>query len=111
VNLTKNVDILTGYVRQALARTITKQYRDAKGDITVVTLAPAIEEAISRAVQHTEYESYVAADPDLIQKVITGLQKYIPQFTSRGFSRSFCVHRRRVSTSGTSSRGFSRIWR
>jgi len=84
VNLTKNVDILTGYVRQALARTITKQYRDAKGDITVVTLAPAIEEAISRAVQHTEYESYVAADPDLIQKVITGLQKYIPQFTSRG---------------------------
>ncbi len=85
VNLTKNVDILTGYVRQALARTITKQYRDAKGDITVVTLAQAIEEAISRAVQHTEYESYVAADPDLIQKVITGLQKYIPQFTSRGF--------------------------
>ncbi len=84
VNLTKNVDILTGYVRQALARTITKQYRDAKGDITVVTLAPALEEAISRAVQHTEYESYVAADPDLIQKVITGLQKYIPQFTSRG---------------------------
>ncbi len=84
VNLTKNVDILTGYVRQALARTITKQYRDAKGDITVVTLAQAIEEAISRAVQHTEYESYVAADPDLIQKVITGLQKYIPQFTSRG---------------------------
>jgi flagellar biosynthesis protein FlhA len=84
VNLTKNVDILTGYVRQALARTITKQYRDTKGDITVVTLAPALEEAISRAVQHTEYESYVAADPDLIQKVITGLQKYIPQFTSRG---------------------------
>lgn len=84
VNLTKNVDILTGYVRQALARTITKQYRDAKGDITVVTLAPALEEAISRAVQHTEYESYVAADPDLIQKVVTGLQRYIPQFTSRG---------------------------
>jgi flagellar biosynthesis protein FlhA len=111
VNLTKNVDILTGYVRQALARTITKQYRDTKGDITVVTLAPALEEAISRAVQHTEYESYVAADPDLIQKVITGLQKYIPQFTSRGLQPVVLFHRRRVSTSGTSSRGFSRIWR
>ncbi|MGE5791018.1 MAG: flagellar biosynthesis protein FlhA, partial [Syntrophaceae bacterium] len=60
--LTKNIDILTGYVRQALARTITKQYRDSDGNISVVMLSPEIEDKISHSVQHTEFESYLTVD-------------------------------------------------
>jgi len=82
--LTKNIDILTGYVRQALARTITKQYRDSEGGITVVMLSPEIEDKISQSVQHTEYESYLSVDPNWVQKVVRGVQKFIGTFASRG---------------------------
>ncbi|MCU0553489.1 MAG: flagellar biosynthesis protein FlhA [Syntrophales bacterium] len=82
--LTKNIDILTGYVRQALARTITKQYRDSEGGITVVMLSPEIEDKISQSVQHTEFESYLSVDPNWVQKVVRGVQKFIGTFASRG---------------------------
>ena len=82
--MTKNIDILTGYVRQALARTITKQYRDSEGGITVVMLSPEIEDKISQSVQHTEYESFLAVDPNWVQRVVRGVQKFIGTFASRG---------------------------
>jgi flagellar biosynthesis protein FlhA len=78
------VDLLTGYARQALSRTITKQYKDARGDLTVVVLSPGVEDLISRSVQHTEFESYVVADPDQIQRLVSGLQKYVHLFTGKG---------------------------
>ncbi|OPY07374.1 MAG: Flagellar biosynthesis protein FlhA [Syntrophaceae bacterium PtaB.Bin038] len=82
--MTKNIDILTGYVRQALSRTITKQYRDSEGGITVVMLSPEIEDKISQSVQHTEFESFLAVDPNWVQKVVRGVQKFVGAFASRG---------------------------
>jgi flagellar biosynthesis protein FlhA len=82
--LTKNNDILTGYVRQALARTITRQYRDGEGSITVVLLSPEIEDKISHSIQHTEFESYLSVDPNWVQKVVRSVQKFVGTFTSRG---------------------------
>ncbi len=82
--MTKNIDILTGYVRQALARTITKQYRDSEGGITVVMLSPEIEDRISQSVQHTEFESFLTVDPSWVQKVVRGVQKFVGTFASRG---------------------------
>ena len=82
--MTKNIDILTGYVRQALARTITKQYRDSEGTISVIMLSPEIEDKISHSVQHTEFESFLSVDPNWVQKVVRSVQKYIGTFASRG---------------------------
>ncbi|MBE9546715.1 MAG: flagellar biosynthesis protein FlhA [Proteobacteria bacterium] len=82
--ITKNVDILTGYAREALSRTITKQYQDDEENITVAMLSPEIEDKIESAVQHTEYESYVSLDPNFIQKVVNSVQKFINIFTSKG---------------------------
>ena len=84
VPLTKNVDALTGYVRQALARAITKQYQDSEGNITVLTLSPHIEDEISHAVQHTELESFVSPDPNLVKRLVTAIQRFITDFTTRG---------------------------
>jgi len=81
--MTKNVDMLSGYVRQALSRTITREYKDADGNITVVMVSPDIEDSINKSVQHTEYESFAAADPTLIQEVVSNLQKFIGIFTSK----------------------------
>ena len=82
--LTKNVDVLIGYVRQTLARLITREYRDADGNITVVLLSPDIEERIGKSIQHAEYESFVVADPVLIQKMVEKLQRFIEGFTEKG---------------------------
>jgi flagellar biosynthesis protein FlhA len=84
VPITKNVDLLSSYVRQALARTITKQYKDDKGNISVVILSPEVEDRINSSIQHTEYESYLVADPNLIQRIVSNLQKFISSFTTRG---------------------------
>jgi len=82
--VTKNVDMLTGYTRQALARTITRDYKDADGNITVVMVSPDIENIINKSVEHTEYESFVAADPTLIQEVVSNLQKFVEIFVDKG---------------------------
>ncbi len=84
VNMTKNIDLLTGYVRQALARTITRQYVDQNGGLTVMMVSPDIEDTIGQAVQHTEHESYVNPDPIMIKKLVNNLQKLINTFASKG---------------------------
>jgi len=82
--MTKNVDILTGYTRQALSRTITRQYKDADGGMTVVMMSPDVEDTINSSIQHTEYESFVMPDPTLVQKIVGNLQKFVRTFTEKG---------------------------
>lgn len=84
VPLTKNADILTGYVRQALGRAITRQYQDKEGNITVMIMSPEIEDKITRSISHTEYESFVSPDPNVIKKMVESLQKMVATFTASG---------------------------
>lgn len=82
--MTKNVDLLTGYVRQALARTITRQYQDRDHTIHVIMVSPEIEEVITRSIQHTEYESFVSPDPGVVRTFIECTHKIMGSFTARG---------------------------
>ncbi len=84
ISLTKNVDVLTGYVRQALSRAISKQYQDPTGSITVMMISPAVEEKIAGSVQHTEFESFVSPDPNMVKGLVNNLQKFIISFTEKG---------------------------
>ena len=84
MSLTKNVDVLTGYVRQSLARAITRQYQDPSGNITVMMISPAVEDKITSAVQHTEFESFVSPDPNMVKGLVGNLQKLIISFTEKG---------------------------
>ena len=89
--MTKNVDILTGYVRQALGRTITRQYQDRDNTIHVMMVSPEIEEVITRSIQHTEYESFVSPDPGVVRKFIENSQKINGNFYIQG-SYSHCPY-------------------
>jgi len=84
VPITKDVHVLVGYVRQALSRAITKQYKDEDGNITVVMVSPDIEDNIAKSIQHTEYESFVTVDPDIIHKIVNNFQKFVKIFTDKG---------------------------
>ncbi len=83
--VTKNVDILTEYVRQRLARSITKQYETPERGIALVTFDAEIEELVSNAIQHTEHESYLSLEPAIAQKVLAQLNKAIEKFTSMNY--------------------------
>lgn len=79
----RDTDVLTEYVRQGLARAISKKVFSQSTN-QVITLDPAIEQLIMDNVQHTEQGSYVALDPKTLQDIINSLKKEITKLTSMG---------------------------
>ncbi|KJJ84900.1 flagellar biosynthesis protein FlhA [Candidatus Omnitrophus magneticus] len=67
---TKDVEALTEFVRQALARYITKQYMVPDGNLPVFTLDPRFETPLSRTVQTGE-----AINPELIRKLVKSIDR------------------------------------
>jgi len=82
--VTKDTEMLTEYVRQALARQITKLYINGN-TIHVITLDPALEQAIRDSIQHTEHGSYVAMDPNQAQALFNRLNQVVEQAGQQGF--------------------------
>lgn len=79
----RDVDILTEYARQALARSISQKVL-ANSPNQVITLDPAIEQQIMDSVQQTEQGAYVALDPQVTQQVLDSLQQELTRLTSIG---------------------------
>ncbi|MGQ9629629.1 MAG: flagellar biosynthesis protein FlhA [bacterium] len=82
--VTKDTGVLTEYVREALARQISKQYQNARGVIPVITLDPALEETISGSIQETAREAYIALAPEVAQKILDSLSKQVERAVSMG---------------------------
>ncbi|MBF0274083.1 MAG: flagellar biosynthesis protein FlhA [Nitrospinae bacterium] len=79
--MTKDVELLTEYVRASLARQITKQYMNPNGEIFVVTLNPATEEKIINAIKKTDTASYLALDPTDAQNILNSISNGIEAFS------------------------------
>lgn len=82
--LTKDTDILTEYVRHALARQISRQYAQ-NNVLTCLTVDPQLENLIAGAVQRNENGSYVALEPTVLQTIISCLSKELPRITNIGY--------------------------
>ncbi len=78
--ITKDVDILTEYVRQALFRTITNLFVAEDGKLHVVTLSPQLEDAISNAIQRTEHGAFLSLDPQTANRIISKTKEYVEKF-------------------------------
>ncbi len=66
----KDSDMLTEYVRQSLKRTITQRFAEA-GQLKVIGLDSAIEDKVIKSVKKTDGGTYLALDPETIQKIVT----------------------------------------
>jgi len=77
--VTRDPDILTEYVRHALARTISAGLAMG-GVIPLITLAKPVEDAISKSIQHKETGSYLAIDPGTAQTILDSIGKAISLF-------------------------------
>lgn len=71
---TRDLEVLTEYVRFALARTICNQVVDENRTITVVTLDPNIEEIIGSNIQKSVQGSFPTVDPDTTTRILTGIK-------------------------------------
>lgn len=80
---TRDTDMLTEYVRQALRRSISQKYF-ADESSKVITLDPQLEQEIMGSVQQTEQGSYIALDPDKTQLIFNSLNQEISKLTSLG---------------------------
>ncbi|ALB44556.1 EscV/YscV/HrcV family type III secretion system export apparatus protein [Clostridium sp. MF28] len=74
---TRDLEVLTEYVRFSLARTICNQVVDENRTITVVTLDPSIEEIIANNTQKSVQGSFPTVDPDTTTKILTGIKNTI----------------------------------
>ncbi len=72
---TKDIDILTEYVRQSLSRTITKLYQTSNGEISLLTLDQSVEKALTDAIQNTEHGSFMTMEPGIVQKIVNNTDK------------------------------------
>lgn len=74
---TKDIELLTEYVRFALARTICNPLIDENRTITVATLAPDIEEVVSRNIQKSMQGSFPAVDPDTTGRILNSIKSVL----------------------------------
>lgn len=75
--LTKDLELLTEYVRFSLARTICNTITDEDKSITVVTLSVQIEEIVSANTQKSIQGSFPAVDPDTTTKILNSVRDTI----------------------------------
>ncbi|ADZ84145.1 flagellar biosynthesis protein FlhA [Cellulosilyticum lentocellum] len=79
----RDTDVLTEYVRQGLARAISRKLFTLPTN-QVITLDPTVEQQIMSSVQHTEQGAYVALDPKVVQNLMNQLKREVNKLTSVG---------------------------
>ncbi len=82
--LTKDAEVLTEYARQALARTITKQYQASDGSLQVITLDPRLDRSLAEQAAALPPGATLNLDPTLSHKLLTGLKQAAERVAARG---------------------------
>ncbi|KNF08832.1 flagellar biosynthesis protein FlhA [Gottschalkia purinilytica] len=83
VQVTRDTDMLTEYVRQKLSRYITKKYAD-NNYLKVITLDSELEQLIMNSVNQTETGSYLSIEPNKAQDILHSTLKNVERLTSVG---------------------------
>ncbi|NOX36582.1 MAG: flagellar biosynthesis protein FlhA [Calditrichaeota bacterium] len=85
-NVTKNVEVLTEYVRYALSDTIAKLYQDEDGVIRAITLDAKIEQLITSSLQkQKQVTNTLGLSPAVIQQIHRSVAENVEQAISQGY--------------------------
>ncbi|MDQ0299149.1 flagellar biosynthesis protein FlhA [Salibacterium salarium] len=82
--LTKDMTLVTEYVRQSLSRQITKQYSVPGEPLYVVTMSSQAEQKVAEAVQQTEHGNFLAMNPDDSQKLVETIGQEAERLSEMG---------------------------
>lgn len=87
IPVTRDVSILTEYVRQALSHTITQLFKAEDGKIHALTLDPRDEQLIDESVKEAaKVGGTMSLPPETMQKIINKLSEKIEEMISKGYS-------------------------
>lgn len=75
--MTSDVDVLTEYARQSLAKQITAQYAGNNHVLKVLTVSGRVEKLIADSIQQTEHGNYLSIDPNDSQSILESMAKEI----------------------------------
>ncbi|HPU62783.1 MAG TPA: flagellar biosynthesis protein FlhA [Mobilitalea sp.] len=81
---TRDIDVLTEYVRQSLKRAISKKFFPEGEMTSVITLDPKVEQEIMDSVKQTEHGAYLALDPEITREIINSVQNEIQKLEELG---------------------------
>lgn len=76
---TKDIEVLTEYVRFSLARSICNPLIDENSSLGVITLDPNIEQTINNNIQKSMQGSFPAIDPDTTSSILNGLKQKLDE--------------------------------
>lgn len=80
---TRDPDMLTEYVRQALGRAISRKFIGERKS-SVITLDPKLEQVILDSVKKTETGSYLTLDPAMTNGIIGSLSRQVQNLIKLG---------------------------
>ncbi len=83
-NRTKDVEVLSEYVRNALARSICNQYKDDNDNLKCVTLDPTLEDTINKHVERTETGSFLTLPPAVANEISASIIQHLGKLTEVG---------------------------
>ena len=69
-HMTKDMDLVTEYVRQSLSRQISKQMTTPGEPMYVITLSGTVEKKVADSVQQTEHGNFISMDPNDSQRIL-----------------------------------------
>jgi flagellar biosynthesis protein FlhA len=85
--VTKNVDVLTEYVRHSLSETIARLHKNVNGVIQGMAMDPALEQVLTNALQHQrETGPSLGLSPSMIQSIHESLRVNSERAASMGIT-------------------------
>ena len=84
--VTKDLDRLTEHVRQVLARQILQPLVGKDKTLSVITLDPQIEQQILDSIQPSDYGTFLALDPKILQVLVQNLTREVEKVMLKGFT-------------------------
>ena len=82
---TRDVDVLTEYVRQALARTICGLYTD-NGTLKVISLSAQVEQQIAESIQETAHGNFPILQPQTAQNLFKQIAVFADRIAMQGYT-------------------------
>jgi flagellar biosynthesis protein FlhA len=81
---TKDVYLLTEYVRQSLSRQITSLFTEDDGKLYAITLDPQLEDELNQALEASDQGNYLALEPKLARRITERIAGGVQELLEQG---------------------------
>ncbi|MBN1489090.1 MAG: flagellar biosynthesis protein FlhA [Phycisphaerae bacterium] len=81
---TKDLDVLTEYVRHALARAICSTHRDDEGVISAITFDPQVEDMVNSHLESNDHGTYLTLPPVTQNKLVAAIREQVEATAGSG---------------------------